>query len=58
MDSTVLGIEAGSFRVSWDSEENDLAASEVRVNVKDKLYDGFILCLINDGTILELGFWE
>lgn len=35
-----------------------MAASEVRVNVKDKLYDGFILCLINDGTILELGFWE
>lgn len=33
-----------------------MAASEVRVNVKDKLYDGFILYLISDGTILEFLF--
>lgn len=33
-----------------------MAASEVRVNVKDKLYDGFILYLMSDHTILEFLF--
>ena len=33
-----------------------MAASEVRVSAKDKLYNGFILYLISDGTILEFLF--
>ena len=33
-----------------------MAASEVRVSAKDKLYNGFILSLISDGTILEFLF--